>query len=178
MNHDWMIELSMDGNSEIAQICMCSGNSETHLKHCGESEALLFIDKDEIYIERLGEIPVEIERDSRKKLIKTACSTRILPNDLIRVGNSEYHIHGIYRMNQPRRMASPFGKYANKVILTSAAAIMVAVMPACNSAKQSEITDQPKCENGENKIMMCLNDNRYQKCGEGRWELVEECNNV
>ena len=95
------------------------------------SEAILYTEKDEIFIERVGETPVEIERSGRKRRIQMEHPTRILTNDAIRVGSAEYRVRGIYRIHQPRRTALYFGPFANKILLTSAAAIMLAAVPAC-----------------------------------------------
>ena len=146
MNHDWMLDISVDGKSEKSQICLCSGDSGTQLEHCGESDAILYTAEDEIFIERVGETPVEIERSSRKRLIKTEHPTRILPNDKIRVGDAEYQVRSIRRINQQRRATSFFGQLANKVLLTSAAAIMLAVIPACSSTGQSKDVASPGVE--------------------------------
>ena len=175
--NDWMIEFSVGGKSESEQICLCSGDSGRHLDHCSESDAILYTEEDEIFIERLGETPVEIERSGRKRRIQMEHPTRILTNDAIRVGLAEYRVRGIYRIHQPRRMASYFGQFANKILLTSAAAILLAVVPACKPTEPSNqaLTEPPKCENGEAKLLMCLNNNRYEKCGDGHWKLVEEC---
>lgn len=49
--------------------------------------------------------------------------------------------------------------------------------PCCKPTEPSSpsLTEPPKCENGEAKLLICLNNNCYEKCGNGHWKLVEEC---
>ena len=182
MNHDWMIDISVDGKSDSEQICLSSGDSGTHLNQCDKSDAIIYTENDEIFIERVGESPVEIERYSRKRLIKTDHPTRILTNDTIRVGAAEYHVRGIYRLNQPRRTTSFFNQFAKQVLLTSAAAIMLAVIPACKPAEPSnpviteppESTDVVEVNNSEGKVSDSVDVNT----AEGKVSDSVDVNNV
>ncbi|MBQ9395502.1 MAG: hypothetical protein IJU23_08290, partial [Proteobacteria bacterium] len=133
-------------------------------------EAKLFIDLGELWIERMGETPIEMIRGTRKRMLKPAQPMRVLLQDKICMGASECLVQKICRLNSGDALISRFGKMSNKVKIFGAAAAMMVVIPACNPAAHAG-GKRIRCFNGN---AMCLNNNRYQ-CDDFRWKLLEQC---
>ena len=146
MNSNWIIDISSKNQPDIKHIHLNSGNLEANPKiNLIEKRAFLdtlfYMDDGEIFIESLGNTKVEIERGGRKRLLKPNHPTRILPQDVIHIGASEYHIDNIHRIkNLTSPMPSQFGQMANKAILTCAATMMMAAIPACHPTEHSDAT--------------------------------------
>ncbi len=250
MGQNWMIDVLINGETEKKQICLSAVNAgqKRYINTEYESDVLLYIDEDELVIERVGRAEVAVKRGVRERMLPPAHPMRLLPKDLIRMGACEYQIENIYPQSVSSRTPSPFTQHANKALLVGAVAIMMASVPACapkkapentntqaveqtqeikqdaaNDAanaegantqaveqtqeiKQNSVDDTPNVENDvkqdaandendikqdaaidENDIkqdntapcdkikVMCLNNNRYEQCGNEPWKLIETC---
>ena len=96
------------------------------------TEALLYIDQNELMIERVGNTPIMLERGNRNRNLQISHPTRILPQDIIRVGESAFHVDRIHQDYQSTQKVSHFRQMTNKAMIAGAAAMMMAVIPACN----------------------------------------------
>ena len=137
MERSWIVDISFNGQNESEHLHLSNEISvslDLEGMDQGEtSEAKIYIDRDEIVIERVGKTEIEIERGNRRRQLRPSHPTRILPQDKIRMGTCAFNVDCIHRVEQPRRKASQIGQIANKVLLTGAAAIMMMSVPACNT---------------------------------------------
>ena len=219
MEQNWIVDIIFNNETENKQFCLSSSDGRRKLSMNAvdgqnSPEALLYIDEDELVIERVGTANVTVKRGVRERTLTPAHPMRILPNDRIRLGSCEYLIENISR--QMPRKPSPFSQFANKAILAGAAAIMMASVPACspkdaplnaneqaaeqnqeikqdaandaanadNDVKQNIANDAANADNDvkqddtaecKNIKVMCLNNNRYERCENQPWKLVESC---
>ncbi len=136
MEQNWMIDVLCNGETEKKQICLTAVNARQKLCMNASDEqnspdALLYIDEDELVIERVGNVEVAVKRGVRERILFPAHPMRLLPKDRIRMGACEYQIENIHRQNISQRPPSPFTQHANKALLASAVAVMMASVPAC-----------------------------------------------
>ena len=183
--YHWIVDISNDNQN--AQFHLTQDNPKCIFAHRDESsketpaEATLYIDQNELMIERVGNTPIVLERGSRSRTLQPSHPTRVLPQDIIRIGESVFHVDRIQQDCQPKRKFSQLRQMTNKAMLAGAAAMMT-VIPACrpeelpdNNQRTAGVvvpsTDGSPCENGK---VMCLDNTRYE-CENHQWKYIEYC---
>ena len=88
MEQNWIVEVNFNNDSENKQICLSSSDAKQKLSlNAGDErispEALLYMDEDELVIERVGNAEVAVKRGVRERILAAEHPMRILPNDRI-----------------------------------------------------------------------------------------------
>ena len=141
------ISVSMDDQPEIQCLPMREdepglGLSEGGITWCEPSDALLYIDAhSELMIKCVTSQHIEIERNHRKYILTVDQPVRIIPKDIIRIGDSSAHqfnILHIYRSSKPLALSKRLSKIAMFAFATS---IVMACSVACNRPEPNNPTD-------------------------------------
>ncbi len=207
MNYNWIIDILFNGGAEKKQVCLSDATIDQKLfRNAGdEADVLLYINEDELVIERVGNADVVVKRGVRERQLSSAQTIRILPKDRIRMGSCECQIDNIYRQSTKQSHSSSFAQYANKALLaTGAVAVMLAAVPACASKNasmdaitpdvkvQQEVQQEraneptpvktevqqdtaPETANHDTVRVMCLNNSRYEQVANQPWKRIETC---
>lgn len=153
------ISVSYDEQPEIQ--CMPLASNEIGLGFSSEgiiwgeqADAQLYInDHDELMMKCIGNTHISIERSGRKYVLNSVHPMRILPQDIIRIGEPTPHsfnIHHIYRSRKPLTLSKHLSKIA---MIAYATSMVMTCNIACNRPEPNNPTDEMQtCEPSETEL--------------------------
>ena len=121
---------------DLMQLCHTQCQEMSNIK-------LSLNEHDEIMIQTTGRTPLVIERYSRKRQCTDNHPLMLFNHDVLWVGEDHQHRFEIKQIRRSEKSPSLVSRIARNTVMASAAALVMATVPACNQPKTQEPVNAP-----------------------------------